>query len=34
MSKSVRLDRVNPVLVKEVRQAVRGKSFRSSFIMF
>ena len=33
MSKSVRLDRVNPVLVKEVRQAVRGKSFRSSFIM-
>jgi len=26
------IDRVNPVLVKEVRQAVRGKFFRSSFI--
>ncbi len=33
MSNSVRIDRLNPVLVKEVRQAVRGKSFRSSFIM-
>ncbi len=33
MSKVARLDRANPVLVKEVRQAVRGKSFRSSFIM-
>lgn len=28
-----RFDRLNPVLVKEVRQAVRGKSFRSSFIL-
>ncbi|MAW61956.1 MAG: hypothetical protein CMJ94_14155 [Planctomycetes bacterium] len=27
------LDRVNPVLVKEVRQAVRGRSFRGSFIL-
>jgi hypothetical protein len=25
--------RVNPVLVKEIRQAVRGKSFRGSFIL-
>jgi ABC-type transport system involved in multi-copper enzyme maturation permease subunit len=33
MSASTRLDRVNPVLVKEVRQAVRGKSFRGSFIL-
>lgn len=33
MSSHARLDRANPVLVKEIRQAVRGKSFRSSFIL-
>ena len=27
------LDRVNPVFVKEIRQAVRGRTFRSSFIL-
>jgi hypothetical protein len=33
MSAFDHLDRLNPVLVKEVRQAVRGKSFRGSFIL-
>ena len=27
------LDRINPVFVKEIRQAVRGRTFRSSFIL-
>lgn len=34
MSSSPRsFDRANPVFVKEIRQAVRGKSFRGSFIL-
>lgn len=33
MSASAHIDRLNPVLVKEIRQAVRGKSFRGSFIL-